>query len=259
MGTRDCCRILLLGLMLAATGLSAADATTSCVIVFQSISGWPPQLLHRLEESESHNSTSADRGWRLVRIPNPRGGRDTFSIMHSVDISRSDVDLAGIALRCTTAPEVDTIVVGFEPWPLDSHPKVTLRIGSKSAAGEAAAGTTVKCFTTCKAIPGGAAQPPFHRVADPQTLDSPAAGGWRLVRIRNPRRGPDTFSIMHSADVSRSDPAGLVLRCQTAPDVDTIVMVIEPWPDGNKAMNGTVPIGGLGPAFNDLLKSCPLP
>jgi hypothetical protein len=181
-----------------------------------------------------------------------------------------------------------------------------------AAAGEAAAGTTFKCFTACKAIASGAAQP-SHRVADPRTLDSPAAGGWRLVRIRNPRGGPDTFSIMHSADVSRSDLAGLVLHCQTAPDVDTIVMVIEPWPPashpkvtlhigarnaqfdatvlepftalllprgataflteswrtdpfvsvsiegGNKVMNGTVPIGGLGLAFDDLLKSCPLP
>lgn len=183
-----------------------------------------------------------------------------------------------------------------------------------AVAREAAAGTTATCFTGCKATAAEAAQSPFHRVADPQSLDSPAAAaGWRLVRIRNPRGGPDTFSIMHSADVSQSDLAGLVLRCQTAPDVDTMVMVIEPWPPAshpkvtlhigardaqfdatvlepftalllpraataflteswrtdphvsiriegeNKVMNGTVPIGGLGPAFDDLLKSCPLP
>src|SRR5271168_4825245 len=33
--------------------------------------------------------------WRLVRSPDPRGGPDAVSIMHTADVSRSDPDFAG--------------------------------------------------------------------------------------------------------------------------------------------------------------------
>src|SRR5437899_1091146 len=49
---------------------------------------------------ESPKSTSEMGGWRLVRTPNPRGGADAVSIMRTADSSRSDIDLAGMAVRC---------------------------------------------------------------------------------------------------------------------------------------------------------------
>jgi hypothetical protein len=39
--------------------------------------------------------------WRLVRTPNPRGGPDAVSVMQTPDPSRSDIDLAGLMLRCS--------------------------------------------------------------------------------------------------------------------------------------------------------------
>ena len=38
--------------------------------------------------------------WHLVRTPNPKGGADAISIMHTPDTARSDIDLAGLMIRC---------------------------------------------------------------------------------------------------------------------------------------------------------------
>src|SRR5262245_14711786 len=37
--------------------------------------------------------------WRLVRTPDPRGGSEAVSIMQTADVSRSDIDFAGVMLR----------------------------------------------------------------------------------------------------------------------------------------------------------------
>src|SRR5579863_2562545 len=99
-----------------------------------------------------------------------------------------------------------------------------------AADGRSAVGATTKCFANCQVK----AQSHFDGLVESGSLNS-TRGGWQLVRIRNPRGGPDTVSIMHSAEISRSDIAlaGMVLRCTTAPDVDTIVVVVEPWPPGS--------------------------
>jgi hypothetical protein len=39
-------------------------------------------------------------GWHLVRTRNPYGGADAISIMRTADASRSDLDLAGLMIRC---------------------------------------------------------------------------------------------------------------------------------------------------------------
>jgi hypothetical protein len=70
-------------------------------------------------------------------------------------------------------------------------------------------------------------------VGDPlQTRSSPGEmGTWRLVRATDPRGGPDAVSIMHTADVLRSDGdiAGLTLRCADN-SIEVLVIVIEPRP-----------------------------
>jgi hypothetical protein len=63
--------------------------------------------------------------WRLVRTPNPRGGPDAVSIMQTADIFRSDIDLAGLMLRCRDAG-VDVVIVFLKPFPPRTHPKVKL-------------------------------------------------------------------------------------------------------------------------------------
>src|SRR5262249_23883382 len=66
--------------------------------------------------------------WRLVRSPNPRGGPDAVSIMQTADAARSDIDLAGLALRCSDTG-FDVLVVFLKPFPPRAHPKVKLTTG----------------------------------------------------------------------------------------------------------------------------------
>ena len=51
-------------------------------------------------------------------------------------------------------------------------------------------------------------------------------GSWRLVRSRNPSGGADMVSVMHTADISRSDAdlAGLTVRCGAAGDEGLLIL-----------------------------------
>jgi hypothetical protein len=62
-------------------------------------------------------------GWRFLRTPNPRGGDDAISIMHTADTSRSDFDLAGLMLRCGQASP-EAVIILLRPFPLRARPKV---------------------------------------------------------------------------------------------------------------------------------------
>lgn len=64
-------------------------------------------------------------GWRLVRTPNPQGGPDAISIMHTADPSRSDLDLAGLMIRCNGI-STEVVVVLLRPFPLRARPRVLL-------------------------------------------------------------------------------------------------------------------------------------
>jgi hypothetical protein len=75
--------------------------------------------------------------WRLVRTANPRGGPDAVSIMHTADTSRSDLDLAGLMIRCNDGRSELAIVV-LSAFPLRARPQVTL--GSEGARFEASVG-----------------------------------------------------------------------------------------------------------------------
>jgi hypothetical protein len=65
-----------------------------------------------------------------------------------------------------------------------------------------------------------------------QALSSELAGGWHLVRTRNPNGGADAISIMHTADTSRSDfdLAGLMVRCrETSAEVVIVLLPALPF------------------------------
>jgi hypothetical protein len=68
--------------------------------------------------------------WRLVRTPNPSGGPDAVSIMQTADTTRSDFDLAGLAVRCQDGG-VEVLIVLVGALSLRSHPKVAVSAGGK--------------------------------------------------------------------------------------------------------------------------------
>jgi hypothetical protein len=64
-------------------------------------------------------------GWSLIRSANPRGGADSVSMIHTADTTRSDLNIAGLMLRCgELRPEV--IVVVVSPFSPRAHPTVTI-------------------------------------------------------------------------------------------------------------------------------------
>jgi hypothetical protein len=64
-------------------------------------------------------------GWHLVRTRNPYGGADAISIMHTADTSRSDLDLAGLMIRCAERG-TEAVIVLIQPFPPRARPHVVL-------------------------------------------------------------------------------------------------------------------------------------
>jgi len=92
---------------------------------------------NRPNAAQSATPAAASGGtWRLVRTRNPRGGPDAVSIMQTADAARSDIDLAGLALRCSDTG-YDVLVVLLKPFPPRTHPKVKLTIGGATVHLEA--------------------------------------------------------------------------------------------------------------------------
>ena len=63
-------------------------------------------------------------GWRFVRTPNPQGGPDAISIMHTADTSRSDLELAGLMIRCSSSG-TEAVVVLLRAFSLRARPHVS--------------------------------------------------------------------------------------------------------------------------------------
>ncbi len=69
-------------------------------------------------------------GWRLVRSRDPRGGPDAVSVMRTADTAASDLDLAGVLLRCgDQGPEMRVVVL--TPFPPRARPEVTIAVGTR--------------------------------------------------------------------------------------------------------------------------------
>ena len=60
-------------------------------------------------------------------------------------------------------------------------------------------------------------------------------GGWRLVKTPDPRGGPQTISVMHVSDTSKSDfgLAGITFRCGPT-DIETLLVILDPLPRGSQ-------------------------
>ena len=78
--------------------------------------------------------------WRLVRTPDPRAGKDIVSIMATAELVGSDVDFAGVDLRCADPGfEVLIFVVG----PLRRQARPVIAINGKRFDGNVVSPGTV--------------------------------------------------------------------------------------------------------------------
>jgi hypothetical protein len=68
--------------------------------------------------------------WRLIRTSNPAGGPEAISIVKTANTTGSDVDFAGLMLRCGEGATTQVLVILVEPLPLRAHPKVTVVAGA---------------------------------------------------------------------------------------------------------------------------------
>jgi hypothetical protein len=112
---------------------SSIDALARCrSIVDQAAQLRCYQDVTSREAQRAGPHTAGTGNWRLVRTPNLRGGPEVVSIMQTADPARSDLDLAGLMVRCgTTGPDV--VVVLVKPLPPRAHPKVKLAAGGSIA------------------------------------------------------------------------------------------------------------------------------
>ena len=69
--------------------------------------------------------------WRLVRTPNPTGGPDALSIMQTADTAKSDLGLAGMALRCHEG-QIEVLIVLVGALSPKLHPKVEINAAGNS-------------------------------------------------------------------------------------------------------------------------------
>jgi hypothetical protein len=70
--------------------------------------------------------------WRLVRTPDPVGAREAVSITRTADVAKSDLEFAGLMLRCGER-SVEVLIVLVRVFPPRAHPKVQVSAGSATA------------------------------------------------------------------------------------------------------------------------------
>src|ERR1700722_6487544 len=76
------------------------------------------------------NRSALPAGWHLIRTKNPNGGPDAVSVSHTADVIRSDLDFAGVMLRCGEK-DIEVIVVAVTPFSPRAKPEVTVRVDAK--------------------------------------------------------------------------------------------------------------------------------
>ena len=79
--------------------------------------------------------------WRLVRTPNPRGGKEAISITRTGELSGSDPDFVGLMIRCAEI-DIEVLLVLIRPLPFRAHPRVVIN-GTKFDSSVAPPGSAV--------------------------------------------------------------------------------------------------------------------
>lgn len=79
-----------------------------------------------LPEPHPGSSSRAVAGnWRLVRTPNPQGGKDAISVTRTAELAESDPNFAGLMIRCGD-PQFEILIVLVRPLPPRTHPTVSI-------------------------------------------------------------------------------------------------------------------------------------
>jgi hypothetical protein len=121
--------------------------------------GLPCGSLAQLTPPRSQEpATNLEGGWRLLRTPDPRGGRESIAVSRAADLLRSDPEFAGMMLRCTSGG-IELVFVLVRPLPPRSRPQVTLNFEGKSLRFEAAVvppGASIRLPPEAAALAGGA-------------------------------------------------------------------------------------------------------
>jgi hypothetical protein len=134
-------------------------------------------------------------GWHLLRSKNPGGGEDAVSMNRAADIA-SDVDLAGLMLRCHDG-SAEVIVVVVAPFAPHALPVVTI-----SANGQ-------EWHFDATVIPPGA------QLLLPATATALAAGPWQAANQLAVKIAwqQTTIAGVISIDGLRSALATLIASC----------------------------------------------
>jgi hypothetical protein len=104
---------------------------------------------------------TAPDGWRLFRSEDPNAL--TMSVSRTADVTRSDLELAGLIFRCGEGG-IETLIVVVTPFPPRTHPNVTLTANNQEWS-----------FDTEVITPG-------TKLLLPIDASSLARGQWRLAR-----------------------------------------------------------------------------
>jgi hypothetical protein len=96
-------------------------------------------------------SSDLSAGWHFVRTPNPNGGADAISVMHTADTSKSDLDFVGLMIRCHEGG-TEAVVVLLRAFPIRAKPHVILETAGKETQFEA----TITAPGTAVLLPGDA-------------------------------------------------------------------------------------------------------
>ena len=103
-----------------------------------------PNDLKRCEDTFARKVETGSRtsdlpgGWRLVRTPDPRGGPDAVSVLHTADTLRSDANFAGLTFRCSRSG-IEALLVVIPPLDRGSHYAIRTSGGTTETQLEATA------------------------------------------------------------------------------------------------------------------------
>ena len=142
-----CAGALAFVLVGAASPASAANDITQCRAIedatarlrcYESLTP-PPDL--QLPPAIGSAAPQSIGQWRLLRTPNPRGGKEAISITRTGELSGSDPDFVGLMVRCAE-PDIEVLLILIRPLSFRAHPKVSIN-GAKFESSVAPPGSAV--------------------------------------------------------------------------------------------------------------------
>jgi hypothetical protein len=69
---------------------------------------------------------AASSAWKFTRTQGAKEGESFAAIMKTADMAQSDLDFAGLIIRCAPKGKIDVLVALIRPLPPRSHPQVTI-------------------------------------------------------------------------------------------------------------------------------------